>query len=108
MALVMRSKGSSFEERDVFQKELLLQRLGGGGDNDALAQAQHRDQIGERLARTGAGFHDEVTLLGERLLDCLRHLELPAAELVSRMRPRQQPAGTKESMERVGERCGLG
>ena len=48
------------EEGNVFVEELLLQGLGAGGDDDALAGADHRKQIRQRLAGAGAGFDDQV------------------------------------------------
>ncbi len=48
------------EEREVLAGELVLQRLGGGGDDDAPAGCDRRNEVGERLARAGAGLHDEV------------------------------------------------
>ena len=38
-------------------------------------------QIGQRLARAGAGFDDQVALFLQRLLDRLRHLQLSATRL---------------------------
>ena len=65
-----------FEERDVLEEELLLQVLGAGGDDDALlafaGQAQGGQQIGQRLAGPGAGFDDQVALVGEGLFDGAR------------------------------------
>ena len=48
------------EERKVLAGELVLQRLGGGGDDDSPAGCDRRDEVGERLARAGARLHDEV------------------------------------------------
>ncbi len=88
------------EERNVLEEELLLQRLGAGRDDDALARANHRQQIRQRLAGAGAGFDDQVAALFERLLHGFGHLQLPAAKLVGRMRARQQASGTEELVER--------
>ena len=75
------------QERNVFVEKLLLQILGAGGNQDALAGPDHGHQIGKSLPRTGARFDDKVAFLLECLLDCLRHLQLPATEFVSRMGP---------------------
>ena len=52
------------QERNVFEEELLLQGLGAGGDDDALARANDRQQVRQRLAGAGARFDDEVPALG--------------------------------------------
>ena len=64
-----------FEEGNVAEVELILQGLGAGGDDDALAGAQGGQQIGEGFAGAGAGFDDEMAALGEGLLDGLGHLQ---------------------------------
>ena len=53
-----------FEEGHVAEEELILQGLGAGGDDDALAGAQGGQQIGEGFAGAGAGFDDQVAVLG--------------------------------------------
>ena len=99
-----------FEKRNVFVEQLLLQGLGAGRDDDALARANDRQQVRQRLAGAGAGFDDQVPLLLQRQLDGFGHLQLSAAKLVGRMRARQQSAGAEELVERRqprGQRCGL-
>ena len=86
-----------FEKRNVAEVELVLQRLGAGGDNDALAGAQRRQQIGQRLAGAGAGLDDQVAALGERALHGLGHFELAGAVLVGQRRARQDAARRKNS-----------
>jgi hypothetical protein len=52
-----------------------------------------------------------MTPLGQRLLDCFSHLQLPAAKLVRRMGSRKHAAGAKELVQRWqagGGGCGLG
>ena len=51
------------QKRNVFVEELLLQLLGSGRDDDALAGANHRQQIRQCLAGPRAGFDDQVPLL---------------------------------------------
>jgi hypothetical protein len=62
-----------FEEGDVLEEELLLEVFGAGGDDDALlalaGEAEGGQEVGEGLAGAGAGFDDEVALVGEGLLD---------------------------------------
>ena len=99
------------EKRDIFVEELFLQILGSGGNDDALAGANDGHQVGQRLARAGAGFNDQVTLFFERLFDRLRHLQLSAAKLVGRMGARKHSARREELVQRnvtfPGSRDGL-
>ncbi len=52
------------QERDVFEEKLLLQILGAGGDDDALAGLQGRNKVGEGFSGAGAGFDDQVAFIG--------------------------------------------
>ena len=88
------------EKRNIFVEELFLQILGAGGDDDALAGTNHGHQVGQRLARAGAGLDDQVTLFFERLLDRLRHLQLSAAKFVGGMGARKHSARREELVER--------
>ena len=87
------------EKRDILMKELFLQILGSGRNDDSLAGANDGHQVGQRLARAGAGFNDQVTLFFQRLLDRLRHLQLSAAKLVGGMSAREHSAGREELVE---------
>ena len=84
------------QERDVLEEELFLEVLGAGGDDDALAGEDGGDQIGERLAGAGAGFDDEVALVGEGGFDGFGHFELAGAELVIRVPLRKRAAAGEE------------
>ena len=55
-------------------EELFLKVLGSSGNDHALARPDDRNQIGQRLARTRAGFHDQVPLFFQRPLNRFRHL----------------------------------
>ena len=101
LAQVLLQKGN------VFVEELLLQRLGSGRDDDALARANDRQQVRQRLAGAGARFDDQVTPFLQRLLDGLGHLQLSAAKLVRRMRARQHASGSEELVQRR-QPCGQG
>ncbi len=103
-------KQSALQERNVFVEELFLQVLGAGRNDDALARANDRQQIGKRFAGAGAGLDDQVALLFDGRFDGLCHLQLSAAEFVRGMRFRQHSAGRKELVERgfCGRRCGMG
>src|ERR1039457_1168900 len=96
------------QKRNVFEEELLLQGLGAGRNDDAFAGTDYRQQVGQRLASTGAGFDDQVAALLQRLLHRLRHLKLPAAEFVRRMSTCQHATRAEELKERRQTRgqCG--
>ena len=47
------------QRRDVLEVDLLLEVLGAGGDQHALAAEDRGDEIGERLAGAGAGFGEQ-------------------------------------------------
>ena len=89
-----------FEKRNVAEVELVLQRLGAGGDDDALAGAQGGQQIGQGFAGAGAGFDDQVAAFGERAFDGLGHFQLAGAVFVGQRRLRQDAAGRKELVQR--------
>ena len=86
---------SALQKRNVFVEELLLQILGAGGNDDALA-AVIREQICEGLAGTGAGLDDQVTLFFDGGFDGLCHLQLSATEFVGRVRFARMPPGAKK------------
>jgi hypothetical protein len=85
---------------NIFVKQLLLQVLGAGGDDDAFARADRRHKISERLSSTGSGLDDQVAPFFNGLFDCLCHLQLAAAKLVRGMSAGEQSAGRKEVVER--------
>ncbi len=93
-----------FEEGDVLEVELLLQVLGAGGDDDALAafagEAQGGQQVGEGLAGAGAGFDDEVALVVERGLDGFGHLVLAFADFEGEGGFREDAVGREEVVQR--------
>src|SRR6185503_12361945 len=63
-------------------EELVLQRLGAGGDDDLAARKQRRDEIGEGFPGTGAGFDREHAAGPDGFEDRLRHLDLLLARVV--------------------------
>ncbi len=97
-------KQRPLQRRDVFEEELLLQVLRSGRDDDALARADHRQEICQRFSGPGTGLDNQVTLLFERLFHGLRHLQLPAAKLVGGVRFREQAARREELVERESRR----
>ena len=68
-------------------------------DDDPLARPNHRHQIGQGFSRARTGFNDQVPPLFQRLLDCLGHLKLSAAEFIRGMRAREHSARSKELIE---------
>ncbi len=64
--------------RQIFAKQLILQRLGAGRKQHLAAGEQRRDEVGERLAGTGAGFRDQRTAGVDRVVDRGRHVRLRA------------------------------
>src|ERR1700685_1165865 len=74
------------QKRNILVKELLLQVLSARRNNHALAGTNYGDKIRERLTRASTRLDDEMTFFFESLLDRLRHLKLPAAKFIRRMR----------------------
>ena len=64
------------EEWQVFGGQLILEGLGGGDDDRAPSRGDHRNQIGQGLAGSGAGLHDQVAPLVDGVLHCHRHVHL--------------------------------
>ncbi len=83
--------------RYVLGEELLLQGLGRGGDDDALAREECRDQVGETLADAGPGLCEQVLLRSERMVDRLGERSL----LVPRLEP-GQGGGERTGMTEEG------
>ena len=94
------SKERMLQKWNVLVEKLFLQIFCAGGDDHALARADHRHQVRQSLSRACAGFNDQVPLFFQRLLDCLRHLQLSAAEFIRGMRAREHSAGSEELVER--------
>ncbi len=92
-----------FEERDVLEEELLLQIFCAGGDDDALllvaGAAERGEKVGEGFAGAGAGFDDEMALVGEGLFDRFRHGVLAGAVLEGEGGAGQEAAGREEVVE---------
>ena len=72
------------EERQVLAGQLVLQRLGRRGHDDAGTARDGGEEVGERLAGPRAGLHDEVAARGDGLADQLGHLLLAGTLLGSR------------------------
>ena len=85
-------------ERDVLVGELLLQRLGGGGDDHLEAAARRGEQVGEGLSRSGARFDHQRPPLRQRALDLPGHGELRGSRLERGQRPLEL------ALEEIGQR----
>ena len=94
----------------VAEKELLLQILGSGGDNDPLPGAQCRQQVGQRLAGPGARFDDQMLAFLQAAFHRPRHIQLPAPELIGQRGAREHASGREEVVQRRqrlgGDGCG--
>jgi hypothetical protein len=73
--------GARGDRRGVLAGQLVLEVLGGGGDDDALAGHRGRDEIGERLANAGAGLDHGGRASREGGRDRADHLTLALATL---------------------------
>ena len=71
------------KERKILVGQLILQRFRGGRDNGPFAVQHRRYEIGERLARAGSRFGDEVTVGRHGRSDRSRHLNLARAILAT-------------------------
>ena len=96
-----------FEERHIAEKELVLECLGAGGNNDALTGAERGQQIGEGFAGARAGLDDEMTALGKGALDCFSHFELAGTVFERKRRAGEDSAGREELVE-SGQGAGWG
>lgn len=63
--------------------ELLLQGLGGGGNDDTATAADGGDQVGQGFAGAGSGFHHGVMMLFEGVVHHFGHFQLAGAMLVA-------------------------
>ena len=80
------------QHRHVAAKQLVLQRAGTGGNNDAAPGEQCRYEIGKRLARAGAGFDNQGFESSQRRPHRFGHHGLLGSIGVVRKRPRQRTA----------------
>jgi hypothetical protein len=94
------------EKGHVAEEELVLEGLGAGGDDDALAGAQGGQQVGEGFAGAGAGFDDQMAALGEGALDGLGHFKLAGAVLIGQRGAERIPPGEKNSWRLGRDRIG--
>jgi hypothetical protein len=93
------------QERDVLEVDLLLQVLGAGGHDHAMAAQDGRGEIGQGLARAGARFGEEDAAPPEHPGDGRGHVALPGSGLELRNGPRQRAVVGEDPLdERVQTR----
>ena len=92
------------EQRQILGEDLLLQVLGAGRDDDALAAQDRRHEVGERLAGAGAGLDEEHAAVLERVGDRRGHAALAVARLEGDERLRQRPVGAEDRVDAGAER----
>ena len=89
------------EERQVLAGQLVLQRLGGGGHDGGALREDRRHEVGERLARAGAGLHGDVLALGDPEAHGLGHLPLARRGPRRRRAARRSRAPTHRARDRA-------
>src|SRR5208283_42371 len=94
------SRQRLLQKRNVLVEKLFLEIFCASRDDHALSGHNDRHQIRKSLACSSAGFHNQVTLFFQRLLDRLRHLQLAAAEFIRGMGAREDSSGSKELVKR--------
>ena len=92
------------DQREVALGELLLEGLGGGGDHDRSTELGCGDEVGQGLARAGAGGDEQVAVLGEGLLDRLGHGHLAGPLLATAGKCLGHPTECDGHRLRRGER----
>ena len=92
------------QDRQVLEEDLLLEVLGAGRDQHALAAEDRGHEVGERLAGAGAGLGEQDAAVGEDVGDGRGHLELRGARLEAVERERQRSAGREDGADGRAER----
>ena len=95
------------QARQVAQKELVLQALGGSADQRARPREQGRHQVGECLADAGTGFGDESAPLVDRRRDGHRHSDLYLALDIAIVGLCQRPPWPERMRNRLAQ-CARG
>ena len=80
------------EQRHIASKQLILQGAGAGGDDDAAARQQCRDEIGESFSRAGSRLDDQRLQTRQRRADRFRHRRLFGTIGVTGQCASQRPA----------------
>ena len=83
------------DERQILGEDLLLQGLGRSRDDDLLAAQDGRDEVRQRLARTGPCLDEEGAVARERRLHRLGHRHLRRALFVAVERAAERRARTE-------------
>ena len=80
----------------VLVEQLVLQGLGAGRHDHLAARLQRRHQVGERLARAGAGLGNEHRLAVDGGGDALGHFKLLTAHAITADGLSQRPVGGED------------
>ena len=88
---------------EVLEVDLLLQVLGAGGDQHALAAQDGGNQVGQRLARAGAGLGEDGAAGLQHVGDGLGHQPLPLARLEARPGRRQRALGGERGRDHAAQ-----
>ena len=89
------------QRRDVLEVDLLLEILGAGGDEHALAAQDGGHEIGERLAGAGPGLGEQDAAAREHLRHRGGHFDLPGARLEVRHRTGKRSVGREHGLDRL-------
>ena len=112
VADAQRARKMLLQKGNVLEEELLLQVLGAGGDHDALAGEDCGHQVGQRLAGTRAGLHDQMFAVRQRRFHRFGHGQLAGTVFVIRMPlgkravPREEPVHAGSGFD-IGGHAGV-
>ena len=87
------------EKRKILEENLFLQVFGSGRDYNPLTAENAGDEVGKRLAGSGAGLNAQVMALIDCLSYRLGHLYLPRAELILQVRAGNLPLRAQDSAQ---------
>ncbi len=96
------------QHRQIFEEDLFLQVLRAGRHQHAFAAEDGRNEVGERLAGSGAGLGEQHTSTREDRRHRFGHLQLAGARLEAIERSCQRAVGGKRLDGRVGQFCDSG
>ncbi len=100
MQVAVNDTGSTLgEQRQILGEDLLLQVLGAGRDDHALAAEDGRDEVGEGLAGAGPGFDEQDAAVLERVGDRGGHAALAVARLEGGEGLRQRAVGAEDRVD---------
>jgi hypothetical protein len=92
------------QRRQVLEEDLLLQVLGAGGDEQTPAAKNGGNQVSERFAGAGTGFHEQRAAVVDGRGNGLCHRPLSLARLVAVHRARQHAVRRERAGDEVAQR----